>query len=142
MKKISKFFISIFSLFLIFAPTKVFGEWDKTITHAELQDEKVYKAELERVKEWRMEGVLEEGFFSIFNKLGVFLTGMSSHDAYDYARECIKIVKRTQGAKLHIKARSTWLGLGSDEISYNYSNPEGNNTGRSPSATEYPWDHD
>ena len=139
MKKISKFFVSIFSLFLFLAPTKVFGEWSKTFTHAELQDEKVFQEELNRAKEWRMEGVLRENFFAIFNKLGAYLTGMSSHDSYHQARECIKIVQRTQGAKLHIKARSTWLGLGPDEISYSYTNPEGNGVGHTPSLTEYPW---
>ena len=142
MKKISKFFIAIFSLFLISTPVKVFGEWHKIISHTELQDEKIYKAELERAKEWRMEGVLRENFFSIFNKLGAYLTGMSSHDSYNNARECINIVKRTKGAELHIKAKRTCLGFGSDKISYTYSSPEINHVEGSLSPTEYPWEHD
>lgn len=139
MKKIFRFVIVAFSLLLVLMPVKVFGKWEKKITHEELQNEQVYKDEIKRVQEWRMEGLLKEGTFSFLDKMSACFTGISSWDAYDHARECLRIVREVPNAKLYIKTQSTCFGLGSERVYYSYFKPVGGDVSCAPSPLEYPW---
>ena len=139
MKKFLKLISVVFSVLLIFATVKVFGKWEKHFTHAELQNEKVYQEEVKRIQEWRMEGLLKEGTFSFINKMSSCLTGISSWDAYDHAKECLRIVREVPNSKLYIKAQSTCLGLGSERVYYSYFKPMGGDVSCAPSPLEYPW---
>lgn len=140
MKKLFKICSIIFGLFVLCSCVSVSGSWQKDFSYADLQDEKIVKAEIKRAEEWRLEGLLGEGTFNIFDKLGSSISGISSKSSLNHARECIRIVQKNKGAQLHIKMHGKWLGLGPDRVYYSYTNPNGSDYGsEKPDEVYYPW---